>query len=199
MKGRDLSADVALVEENAAAGVQRGENPCLIMLSGLPGTGKSYLSGKLRERLPMTAVESDAVRAALFQRPDFSSRESEWVFDVCHRAIEGLLRAGTSVVMDATNLRERHREPVYEIAERRGVPLVIVRVEAPPGVVRRRLEERAVTAGPGASNLADWEIYRRMRYARERVARSHLNVDTSNGVDEALDRIVSAVEGRLRG
>ena len=121
------------------------------------------------------------------------------MFDVCHRAIERLLRAGIGVVMDATNLRERHREPVYEVAERCGAPLLIVRVEARPGVVRRRLEERAVGAGRQASYLADWEIYSRMRYARERIARGHLYVDTSNGIDEALDRIVSAVESQLRG
>jgi len=196
MNAGDLSADVSRIEKAVAAGACSADSPYLIMLSGLPGTGKSTLCRKLREHLPVVVVESDAVRMTLFARPTFSVEESERVFDVVHLAIAGLLKKGLPVVMDATNLMERHRATVYGIAEACGLPLIIVRVEAAPAVVKERLEQRA--ASNSAPYAADWEVYRRMRFRRERISRGHIGVNTSKGLDQALEAIVAAVESVLR-
>ena len=52
------------------------------------------------------------------------------------KAIERLLRAGIGVIMDATNLRERHREPVYEIAEATDLLLAVRAADAEVGAAR---------------------------------------------------------------
>src|SRR3972149_825639 len=83
--------------------------PVLVVISGLPGTGKSYFSRKLAERLPCVILESDALRKRLFSSPDYSAAESQYLFSACHRLIEELLKSGISVVLDATNLVEGHR------------------------------------------------------------------------------------------
>jgi hypothetical protein len=116
--------------------------PTLVAVSGLPGTGKSYFSTKLAERLPFVILESDALRKILFPRPTYSAEESAWLFRVVHRLIERLLRRGIPVILDATNLSERHREYLYSIAEHLNVKLILVRVEAPPGLVAGRLHQR---------------------------------------------------------
>ena len=45
-------------------------NPALILLSGLPGSGKSYFCQRLAHLAPpLIILESDALRAVLFSHP----------------------------------------------------------------------------------------------------------------------------------
>ena len=116
--------------------------PLFISVSGLPGTGKSYFCSKLAEKLPVVILESDVLRKVLFPSPNYSQQESSHFFRACHLLIERLLRKGISLILDATNLSERYRERLYSIADRLDVRLTLVRIEAPPQVVRERLKSR---------------------------------------------------------
>lgn len=165
--------------------------PALIVVSGLPGTGKSYFCSQLAERLPVIILESDALRRALFPSPSYSSQESSHLFRACHLLIEGLLKKGTSLIFDATNLSEHNREYLYSIAERLDVKLILVRVEAPPEVVYQRLKARGEDS-QGKSG-ADWTVYRRMKPSVDKIRRNHYAVDTSRDIIPVLDKIVRQV------
>lgn len=165
--------------------------PALVVISGLPGTGKSYFGQRLARRWPFVVLESDALRRTLYPSPDYSPQESWRLFKAVHLLIERLLEKGVSVILDATNLAERHREYLYSIAERRDVRLVLVRVEAPPEVVRQRLKARVETAQ--ANSEADWGVYRKMRPSLERISRKHYAVDTSRDITPVLDKIIREV------
>lgn len=165
--------------------------PVLIVVSGLPGTGKSYFCSQLAERLPVIILESDALRRALFPSPSYSSQESSHLFRACHLLIEGLLKKGTSLIFDATNLSEHNREYLYSIAERLDVKLILVRVEAPPEVVYQRLKARGEDS-QGKSG-ADWTVYRRMKPSVDKIRRNHYAVDTSRDITPVLDKIVRQV------
>jgi predicted kinase len=165
-------------------------HPVIIMLSGLPGTGKSFLSHKLAERLPFMIIESDAVRKELFPRPSYSARESAAVFRAVHHRIEKMLQNGLSVIFDATNLEERHRKIVYKIAERTGAKLILVEVEAPPETVQKRLKARSLNRSCNDHSDATWEIYRRMRKTAETINQSHYTVNTAGEINSIIEKIV---------
>jgi len=165
--------------------------PVLIAVSGLPGTGKSYFCSKLVEKLPALVLESDVLRKALFPVPDYGQQESSRLFRAIHRLIERLLKKGASVILDATNLTERHREQLYSIAEHLNVKLILVRVEAPPQLVRERLKARQ--SNPDSTSDADWTVYQQMKHNAEKINRNHYVVDTSRDITTVLDKIVRAV------
>ena len=165
--------------------------PVLVAVSGLPGTGKSYFCGKLAERLPLAILESDALRKVLFSPPDYSLKESSRLFRAVHRLIEVLLKKGISLILDATNLSERHREYLSSIADRLGVKLVLVRVEALSWVVHKRLKDRRENLG--SKSNADWVIYQRMKPSVQKIRRHHYAVDTSRDITPVLDKIVREV------
>lgn len=165
-------------------------NPALILVSGLPGTGKSYFSRRLGERLPSVIVESDALRKVLFPSPSYSPAEHNRVFQACHLLVEELLKEGLPVIVDATNLVERHREHLYHIADRLRVKLIIIRVEAPQGTVRQRLQGRLEGRDGEDRSDADWQVYQKMRPRAERIRRNHFAVDTSRDIGPVLDKIV---------
>ena len=189
--GSTVEADLALVYPAPPVAPTPGSRATLVLLSGLPGDGKSYLARRLAEASGAEIVESDAVRLRLTGEPRFTRAENGRVFAACHALIERLLGEGLVVIMDATNLVEVHRRTVYAIAERAGARLIIVRVEAPEPTARRRLEERAAR-GEG---LADWAVRQRMRRTRETIQRPHRRVDTSRDIAEAVKEIAAEVVG----
>ena len=164
--------------------------PSLIVVSGLPGTGKSFFCRKLAERLPFLILTSDSLRRALFPTPQYHEQENKRLFSACHVLIEELLERGIPVIFDATNLLEHHREYLYRAAERAGARLILVWVEAPPEVVRQRLLAREVAAVPESDSQAGWQVYNKMKPRTEKISRNHLVVDTSRDITAAVDKIV---------
>ena len=193
MEEDQLTRDVKKLRESLPQLPEPVVKPPFIVVSGLPGTGKSYLCHRLAERIPLVILESDALRRLLFPSPTYTPEESSRLFRACHFLIEELLRKGTPLVLDATNLEERHREHLYHIAEQVGAKLVLVWVKAPPQVVRQRLEERGRKVIKENSSAADWGVYQRMKAKAERIRRNYITVDTSKDISSAIDKILRGV------
>jgi predicted kinase len=189
---RSLDEDVQKLRGSLDGLPQPQVEPAFIVLSGLPGTGKSFFCRKLAERLSFLILASDALRKVLFPSPQYSEHENKRLFSACHVLIEDLLRTGIPVIFDGTNLLEHHREYLYRAAERAGARLILVWVEAPTEVVRERLLARERAAVPQYDSGAGWEVYVRMKPRREKISRNHLVVDTSQDITAAVDRIVRA-------
>ena len=167
--------------------------PAFIVVSGLPGTGKSYFCSKLAERLPFIILESDALRKTLFPSPIYSAPESSRLFQAIHHLIEGLLKRGIPLILDATNLSERYRERLYNIADRLNAKLILVRVEAPPEVVYQRLKDRAEENNSESNSDADWAVFQKMKPTVQKISRNHFAVDTSRDITPVLSKIVREV------
>ena len=191
MENAQLVSDVERLSESLGQLPEPAAEPALIVVSGLPGTGKSYFCNKLAERLPFAILESDALRKTLFPLPSYSAKESSQLFRAIHLLVERLLEKGISLILDATNLSEQNREHLYSIADRLNVKLVLVRVEAPPEVVRERLEKRLKNSG--SESDADWAVYRKMKSSVDRIRRNHYAVDTSHDIAPVLDKVVKEV------
>jgi predicted kinase len=167
--------------------------PAFVVVSGLPGTGKSYFCAKLSRRLPFVVLESDALRKTLFSPPSYSPQESARLFRALHLLIERLLKRGIPLILDATNLSERDRERLYNIADHIDARLILVRVEAPPELVYQRLKARSNGVDSGNSSDADWAVYRKMQPSVEKISRQHYAVDTSRDINPVLDKVVREV------
>ena len=164
----------------------RSESPCLVVLCGLPGTGKSHFARELASRAPFVWLNSDRTRKLLVARPQYSRREHRRVFAAMHVLTRGYLRDGYSVVFDATNLNENVRLPLYAAADDVGVEPVIIRFTAHPNLIRKRMAERESGVGDAAQSDAGWEVYSRMAVADLPVPRPHILVQGPEDMEEAL-------------
>lgn len=189
-------ADVARIKESLGVLPEPVVESPFVVVSGLPGTGKSFFCRKLAEKMPFLVLESDALRKSLFSPPDYSAEESARLFSACHFLIEELLQQGIPIIFDATNLSERHRERLYHISDKAGAKLILVRIEAPPTVVRQRLQSRKGKVDPDNRSDADWGVYQRMKPNAEKIRRSHFVVDTSRDITPAIDKVVRAIKSR---
>ena len=191
MEDARLVSDVQLLTESLGQLPEPVVKPAFIVVSGLPGTGKSYFCRKLAERLQFIILESDALRKTLFSLPGYGESESGRLFRAIHLLIERLLKKGVSLIFDATNLSERYRERLYSIADHLDVKLILVRVEAPTEVVQERLKARR--ENPENKSDADWAVYQKMKSSVQKIWRNHYAVDTSRDIAPVLDKIVREV------
>jgi len=189
-----LAADVQKLKESFKNIPEPAANPVFVLVCGLPGAGKSYFSRQLAEKLPGIIVESDAMRKILWHSPTHSARESHCLFSALYLLIEELLRGGITVVHDATNLVEQHRERLYRICERIGVKIIVVWVEAPRAVILERLRGRAMGVDPMDSSEADWSVYEKMKARMEKIRRNYFAVDTSRDIAPVINKIVREVK-----
>jgi hypothetical protein len=193
MEGSQVIADARRLAGSFSPLPQAEAQPAIIVVSGLPGTGKSYYCRRLAERLPFLILESDALRKQLFPVPTYSASESAHLFRTIYYLIEELIKKGIPVILDATNLSERHRERIYNIAERLSARLILVRVEAPPELVQKRLKSRMEKSKKEDNSDADWTVYQKMQTTVQKVNRNHFTVDTSRDITPSLDKIVREI------
>jgi predicted kinase len=164
--------------------------PILFIITGLPGTGKSYLARKIAERLPAVIVQSDFVRKFISPKPTYSSEESALVHQVARSLTERLLVTGCRVIYDATNLVEWHREKLYHVAEKTGVRLVIIQTVASEDVIRTRLRQRHRTRDPQDMSDADWDVVELLKPEQQPIQRPYIVVDASDDFESALEKIL---------
>jgi predicted kinase len=193
MEPSQRNQDLSKLKESLGPLPEATANPGFVVVSGLPGTGKTYFCGKLAEKQPFYILESDTLRKVLFPSPDYSPAESACLFAAIHSLIEWLLKNGVPVCFDATNLSEHNREYLYRISDRAGARLVLVSVEAPPDVAYQRLQARKNGAIPDSKSDADWEIYRQMKPKAEKIRRNHFVADTSRDITPVIDKIIHAL------
>ena len=189
-----LNKDVALLRQTldddlSISQPRMPQQPLLVAMCGLPGTGKSYFAAKLIEQVPFLILETDRLRKVLVEHPKYSTQEHRRVFRSCYQLIQYYLINGYSVLFDATNLNEEFRTYLYDIAEATHAPLALVHATAPQNTVRRRLKQRKADRHANTYSDAGWLIYTRLAPVEEPVQRDHYALDTSKDISPVLDEV----------
>ena len=140
--------------------------PCLVLMGGLPGTGKSTLARALAEHAGFTVIRSDVVRKELaglafgertsaeYGRDFYSAEWNERTYSECSRRAEASLFDGKRVLVDASFGKQSFRHRFLELAVSWGVPAVFLVCQAEPDVIQKRLRDRQLDASD-----ADWSVY----------------------------------------
>lgn len=99
--------------------------PFILMLYGFPGAGKTYFARQLAERMQIAHIQSDRIRAELFEEPRYDKQENEVVMQLMDYMTGEFLAAGLSVIYDTNMMRAGQRRQMREIARKyRAHPLI---------------------------------------------------------------------------
>jgi predicted kinase len=163
--------------------------PALVLLSGLPGAGKTTFARALAPRLDAVHIESDVVRRELVVEPIYDSRESARVFARVDALARAVLESGRHAIVDATNLAQKDRRRFLRLATRLRAPVVAIRVVAPEAEIRRRLTGRRT-----GFSQATVGVFEMMRGKAELFAGPLVVVDTSVPIEGSVELVVRLVE-----
>jgi len=117
----------------------------LVLVGGLPGTGKSTVAKGLGSQLDAVVLRSDVVRrhAVPEMNVDRYSQEAvQQVYDALLADARRLLRLGHHVVLDATWANADHREAARRVASETSSDIVELACVAPSGVAAERIRRR---------------------------------------------------------
>jgi aminoglycoside phosphotransferase family enzyme/predicted kinase len=179
--------------------------PRLLVVGGLPGTGKTTLANGLTDETGWALVRSDVVRKELAGLPTtasaaerygeglYRSSMTEAVYEELASRARELLGLGRSVVLDASFTAERHRRLVRSVADETRSDLVEVRCVVDPVVADRRMLARAA-AGRDASD-ADPAVARALAAQADPWPEAN-ELDTSGTIPELLGRLEAVVRTR---
>jgi len=170
-------------------------NPALVVMMGLPGVGKSHCARLLAARLGAAHVATDQIRSRLFIAASYADLENATIFRCVEALVDRLLVERHRVIVDATNLVARNREPAVAAARRHAVPLAFVRVVADePEIIARLAGRRAARAADDHSD-ADVRVYEQMKErAFEPPAGGYLELRNGERLADEIERVVRAVE-----
>jgi len=127
--------------------------PALVLMHGVSGSGKTWLSQHMLEQLGGIRLRSDVTRKRLFGLKPLQDSASIsggiYTTDASARTLaaliedaRSLLAAGFLTIVDATFIHRAWRAPFQALAEEMGVTWQIVSVEAPADVLQARIAQR---------------------------------------------------------
>lgn len=151
-----------------------GERPALIMVGGLPGSGKSRLCRNLEAHEGMLRLDSDELRKELAGMDPRESAASDWGEGIYtpewnertyaalrDRAADAIFH-GKRVLVEASFREERRRKSFLQRAQRLRVPAIFIECQAEETEIRERLSRRSGNvsdAGPDVYEAArrNWD------------------------------------------
>ncbi|MPZ99631.1 MAG: AAA family ATPase [Dehalococcoidia bacterium] len=152
---RALGESAARYFALAAEYTRRATAPCLVVLCGLSGTGKSTVGGTVAGRIGAALVASDSVRreladakslsTSMWQRYEagaYSAEMDERTYASMREHARRHLAAGRPVILDATHRRADDRRAAIEVAREAGVPALIVELRLTDDAALTRLINR---------------------------------------------------------
>jgi len=128
----------------------------LVIMSGLSGSGKTWVSGQLMAAMPAIRIRSDLERKRMFGLEEtersasglesciYTHDASKLVYQRLYDIARMILEAGHNVILDAAFLKVTDRAMAIAIATDFALPCILLDVTAPTEVLRDRIRQRSL-------------------------------------------------------
>jgi len=153
----------------------------LIMVMGLPGSGKSYFAKKLAEKLEAVYISSDTIRNKMGLRGKYMLNDKTYVYQQMTKAALDCIQNKQNAILDATFYLNRFREMIYSLSKDEECPLFLIMVNADEHVIQQRLSV------PRKDSEADHQVYLKIKDQFEPLERPFLLLNSTN---ENLEEIL---------
>jgi hypothetical protein len=146
--------------------------PFLLLIGGLPATGKTWLARALAEKMSALLMNSDTLRTEMQLRGHYDPASKQRVYDAMLHCAEEALEKNQSVIADSTFYQKKLRQPWMELAKKYGAVFHFMEVTVPESVAMKRLEQKRI------DSEADIAVYHNLKADWEDFEFPHLTLDS---------------------
>ncbi len=169
----------------------------LVLMAGLPGTGKSALAAALAERLSGSVLSKDAIRHALFAPRDveYITEQDDFVMEIMLQAAERILQKHPDrhVFLDGRTFSRRYQiERVVAAATHWRQTWKIVECICSDETARARLESQASSCEHPASNRS-FALYTEIKQRFEHISLPKAVIDTDQPLNDCVEQALEAL------
>ncbi len=165
----------------------------LIIVSGLPATGKTTIAREVAKKTGAIILRTDVIRKELFARPKYTEEEKEQVYNEMFLRAEKFLIKEQIVILDANFYLQSLRGRARDVAHRCGKKFFIVECILDEEKVLERMNARS--SKNDASDANRIEIYRKIKRLWEPIRAQHIVIDTS--CEGALANVLEKISKKL--
>jgi predicted kinase len=140
--------------------------PVLVIVTGLPGTGKTTIAKALAEQLRLPGFRKDELKEILFDVLGWSDKDwSEALDGACYellwRTCEAELGAGRTCLIESNFEREPHAARIRDLLRRHGATAIELHCRTERHVLAERFKERVEHGDrhPGHAEQSDDVLY----------------------------------------
>ena len=167
----------------------------IVLLAGLPGTGKSTLARALAKRLAGAVLDKDVIRAALFEpgRVEYTQEQDDFVQEMMLQTAAWLLakQPALTVLFDGRTFSRRYqREQAIAFCEKIGAEWRMIECVCAEETAIARLAEDAATGAHPAGNRTP-ELYYAVRETWEEIDPPRLVVNTDASREECAQNAMA--------
>jgi predicted kinase len=165
----------------------------IVIVCGLPGTGKTTIAKDLAPIINAVVLSSDKIRKELISKPIYTRQERKLVYNVLLLVAKYLHNEGINCILDATFNTERSRREVREKLKLSSDQISIVECVCPENIIISRLKNRKNNYSD-----ADISVYRKMKQIYEPVKGKHIIINTAKQPSHTnLKKIVNDVSYQI--
>ncbi|NNE77594.1 MAG: ATP-binding protein [Pricia sp.] len=154
----------------------------VVLVLGLPGSGKSYFAKRLAEKIHAEYVNSDQLRKLLFSKRTYSEFEKAAVYEAMLKKMNEANAKKNNVVLDATFHKKSARALFVGNTKEK---ICFIEIWADESIIKERLKK----VRPFSE--ADYEIHKQIKQEWEPLEEDHLRLkSTDKNIDDMLQRAV---------
>ena len=158
----------------------------VIVMSGLPGSGKSTVAEGIATKLHFPLFSVDPITSAILESGIDKGFETGLAgYQVAKVLAAEQLKLGNSVIIDAVNAEEEGKDMWRSLAREYKVPLVIIETALDESVHKKRIESRVRYLHGMSEETWDGVIKRREVYTQWK--EPVLRLDTALALDANID------------
>lgn len=162
----------------------------VILVFGLPGTGKTYFSEKLAEEINAVHLNTDLIREKLNFTGRYDEKTKQQVYNELFKKTQMEFRKGADVIVDGTFHKKRRREQVKNLTTAANRKIYFIEIKAEESTARKRLKEVRKHSD------ADLDVYEKIKSKFEVSADDCLELwSDDNDVGQMIEKAKKYING----